>query len=116
MSFDWWKVYVIELRETPDLGPRKNRAFPHVYVGRTTRSKEERLKAHIGEAVGRGNTVVTKANCVGLRDDLCRKYRATHDEHEADRREGQLMEELRAKGYTVHGSTGSPWFHIKPKA
>lgn len=116
MSFGWWKVYVIELRDTPELGPRQNPALPHVYVGRTTRPREERLKAHIGEAVGRGNTVVTKANCVGLRDDLCKKYRATRDEQEADRREGELMDELRAQGYTVYGSTGSPWLRFKRKS
>lgn len=115
MGFDWWKVYVIELSDSPELGPRRHPAFPHVYVGRTTRPREERLKAHVGEAVGRGDTVVTKANCIGLRDDLCREYRATRDEHEADRREGQLMAELRQLGYTVHGSTGSPWLRFIPK-
>jgi hypothetical protein len=107
----WWKVYVIELRDDPSLGTRIDVNKPHVYVGRTTRSREDRFKAHIREANGRGSRVVTKENALCLRSDLVAAYKATRNEVDANQMEVDLMASLRERGFTVHGSSGTPWMN-----
>ena len=107
-----YSVYVIELdkafaltkkarRENPD----QNLDKPCVYVGCTSKTPEERFEQHIKGARSKkgyrlhSSVVLNYGIC--LMPEEFEKYNPIKTKKEALKKEKELTEELRKKGYTV---------------
>lgn len=93
-----YSVYVIELDDA--IGPRKNPDYPHVYVGQTWLSPDERFAQH--KAGIRASRHVRKHG-KWLRRRLYEKYNPIATQDQAKAKEAWLASLLREKGYTVKG-------------
>ncbi len=95
------RVYVIELSD--DIGTRNNGDYPHVYVGETGLSPEERFEVH--KAGGRTSSSKVRNFGLRLRPDLYHHLPPYLTEAESVEAEKALRSQLEQIGYTVWGGT-----------
>jgi hypothetical protein len=101
MSFS---VYVIELDEAvcrrTDCASRVT-GKPHVYVGETGKTPEERFADHL--AGGFTSAPAVRNHGIRLRRRLYRNWGPFHTRGDARDSEGRLAERLRRRGFCVRG-------------
>jgi hypothetical protein len=102
---DLWHVYVIRLHDAA--GPRRNPAFPVVYVGQTSRTPLERFRQHVdGARRTDGHPIYSKVvrrHGIELMPDLYVDWNPIFSAEAARAAERMLADELREQGYTVRG-------------
>ena len=108
----WYSVYVVELDDQADLGPRGEPSKPYLYVGITARTPEERFATHLGGGMTASKLV--RDYGIRLRPDLYEQYKKANGEKKASRMELRVAEELRSQGFIVH--CGKPGFFWNPSA
>jgi hypothetical protein len=94
-----YRVYVIELSE--DAGPRSDPRYPHVYVGQTGAFIDCRYWQHKNNL--HSSSIVRRCG-LQLRPDLYSDLPSVMTQIEALALEQQVMEDLRGRGFTVHGA------------
>ena len=106
-----YSVYVIELKKEFSLtkkaqehNPRQEADKPCVYVGYTSKTPEQRFKQHMeGARNKRGplySRVVFKYG-IRLLPNEYERFNPIRTKEEAEKKEKELTEKLRRKGYTV---------------
>ncbi len=99
-----YSVYVIEISD--ERGLRLNPKYPHVYVGQTALTPEERFTQHkVGYKTSRylWKGGKGRGQWLGLRlkPRLYERYNPIETRAEAERLELRLADQLRHNGYTV---------------
>lgn len=106
-----YSVYVIELKKefsltgkTKEHNPQQKADKPCVYVGYTSKTPEQRFKEHMeGARNKRGPLYSRVVHRYGIRllPKEYEKYNHIKTREEAEKKEKELTEKLRRKGYTV---------------
>ena len=106
-----YSVYVIELqkefsltRRAQERNPRQELDKPCVYVGSTVKTPEQRFKEHMEGARNKNGPIYSRiVHRYGIRllPNEYEKYNPIKTREEAEKKEKELTEKLRRKGYTV---------------
>ena len=104
MPTDVFQVYVVELTDEAckrtDCASKKT-GKPHVYVGETKKTPEERLADHL--AGGFTSASVVREYGVGLLPDLYRAMRLCGSRKASQAAEARLAARLQKRGHCVFG-------------
>jgi hypothetical protein len=104
MSVREYVVYVVELEDAACRRadcPARRAGKPHVYVGETSKSAEERFAVHKAGGVHSGRIVFKHG--VRLRPKLARGFGPYTTREDARAGEAALAERLRARNFCVFG-------------
>lgn len=99
-----YSVYVIELDDAVcqrTTCQSRLSGKPHVYVGETKHTPEERFKTHL--AGGFTSVPAVRKHGIRLRPRLYRNWRPCRSREESLDAEARLAEKLRARGFCVRG-------------
>ena len=101
---DRFSVYVIELKGdvcSRSNCPARSRGKPHVYVGETKKTPEERFAEHL--AGGFTSSPKVEKHGIRLRPRLYRNWGPYATREDAKAAEKQLFDRLKRKGFCVYG-------------
>ena len=104
-----FSVYVIELEESVchrTACPSRLSGKPHVYVGETKKSPEERFAEHL--AGGFTSVPAVRNHAIRLRPRLYQTWGPYQTREDALDAEARLAERLRKRGFCVRGGPRHP--------
>ena len=99
-----FSVYVVGLKESVcnrTVCPSRLSGKPHVYVGETEQTPEERFKEHL--AGGFTSARAVRKHGIGLKPRLYRKWGPYETREESLEVEARLAERLRKRSFCVRG-------------